>query len=839
MAAMLLPPAFLPRSSDDDDDAHTTRLTLYSDASYQPCISYEHAFLRSLTACEQRSNAGGKQSGLEISIPETAALSQPIAVPRCVRSLTLPMAMARVDSVAVETAPSSPPELSYSKSSKSSNSSFRSESLSDQGETEKLSHFEDITLDGEGRESEECNVKPESRPVLKRPLPRTATSAVASKRNVTPPDALQDLPNGFAKNRYPSLKGAVNGVLRDQSLNLPNGRSMRRGFTSPSSPSFGLMSGAQRIPSRSPSPNKVNSQGAYCVSPRSLGSTTPRASSETRSPYIGGPLSRRQSWQPNRKTVKELEAEYDDKDDDLPEEVVLENVPISSPVPPSQRSTTPSPQRHGSHVGHGALATSKRKHPSAPAALHSANGSPRSPRNMRRPHMMPHSATVASYPHDAFSHKPRTKSWTADLSEEARQLSQALEEYADTVSTDKTQSSNNSATNSPPRPDMAKMRAKTSVMEFPPVQKGDIMIDPLPISKEKEKVLTRTRPSWLPPKSQKEEKKHLKEWERMMAQAAEAEKKRAAKQLTEIESKNETQGSIARIWEQHVLPNWTTVINEPRTRELWWRGVTSRNRGQVWQRAIGNELDISASSFEAALIRARALEEKVAEMPAEERSKSKEAAWFDAIARDVPTVFPELGFFAQGSQLHAALLNVLKAYAMYRSDVGYVYGTHLIAGLLALNLQPAEAFVTLANMLNRPLPLAFLVHDVGAMDRTYELVLSALKYKFTKLHDHLTAPAIGLRPADYLEPLFRTLFACNLPPEHVSRVWDVFVFEGDKALIRTAVAVLGKLESRLYGSRDEVLDVISWRAEARWSVGDEEDFMRAVRDAGKMEGKAE
>ena len=56
------------------------------------------------------------------------------------------------------------------------------------------------------------------------------------------------------------------------------------------------------------------------------------------------------------------------------------------------------------------------------------------------------------------------------------------------------------------------------------------MIDPLPISKEKEAVLTRTRPSWLPPKSQKEEKKHMKEWEQMMARAAEAEKKREAKE---------------------------------------------------------------------------------------------------------------------------------------------------------------------------------------------------------------------------------------------------------------------------------------------------------------------
>lgn len=66
------------------------------------------------------------------------------------------------------------------------------------------------------------------------------------------------------------------------------------------------------------------------------------------------------------------------------------------------------------------------------------------------------------------------------------------------------------------------MGSSKDPIELPPLQKSNIMIDPLPISKEKEKVLTRTRPSWLPPKDQKEEKKHLKEYKQMMAQSREA-----------------------------------------------------------------------------------------------------------------------------------------------------------------------------------------------------------------------------------------------------------------------------------------------------------------------------
>lgn len=760
------------------------------------------------------------------------------------------MANVSVESVNEEGCiPSSPPELSYSKSSKSSSSINSSEDLSDSGLTSKEGHFEDVALEDDRRDSgDDCNLPPDSRPTLRRPPPKSSTtsdiSTLPRTRGGTSPQRspLRALPNGSRQQRYPSLQGAVNGVLRDQSLNLPNGRSMQRAVTSPVSPF------TQRMPSRSPSPSKPFMQNGYSVSPQTLASATPKASHETAKES----MQRRPSWQPGRKTVKELEAEYNDEDEEVPEEAILENVPISpmpgqyhsfakSPSSMRVRSATPSPHGRSPHANlHSANIPKQAKRPSLPTGRYS---SPRSPRN-GRPQMMPHSATISSFPAgEPLSRKHRSKSWTEDLNEEARQLSQALEEYSEKVSIEKRHSGSNTPSTSPPRPSLTKSATTTSIKEMPtlpavpPVQKGNIMIDPLPISKEKEAVLTRTRPSWLPPKSQKEEKKHLREFQQMMARAAEAEKKRALKEQESRENREEMQGSIARIWDQHVLPNWDAVVKEPRTRELWWRGVTPRSRGEVWQKAVGNELELSATSFEAALARANDLEEKIAEMPDEERSHSKEAAWMDAIDRDVPNVYPELRMYQHGAPLHRSLTNVLRAFAMYRSDVGYVYGTHLIAGVICLLLPPAQAFVLLANMLNRPLPLAFLVHDQVAMSRTHKYCLSTLKYKFTRLHDHLTNPAVGLAPEEFLDPMFRCLFAYHLSHEHVARLMDVFAFEGDKTLVRAAVACLGRLESKLYGSRDEILSLIGWQNEERWDVGKEDDFIDAVREAGKVDAK--
>lgn len=762
----------------------------------------------------------------------------------------------------VDSAPSSPPALSYSKSSKSSESSGNSDDdISDIGLAEKTAHYEDVTLDDE---REDNNLPPASRPTLRRPPPRSFTTphsgAENSGRSPTSPPLssnpqglhLQPRANG-ARLRYPSLHGAVDGALRDQSLNLPRGggrrRHMQRAASSPTSPFI------RHYPhSRSPSP------GRFVSSPSALLSSASTESLSTYPTNLHPGPHRRPSWQPGRKTIHELEAECnDDEDEDVPEDAILENVPIS-PMPgkhlslmksprnsstslTSLRSPTPSPHRRPSYANlHSANIPKHAKRPSAPPARNGPVRSPRSPQN-GRPQMMPHSATTGHFPPGRLNRQVRAKSWTEDLNEEARQLSQALFEHADqNPNARKHHSMHNTPSSSPPRPDMKEFLSKTSIAELtiaqlptvPDMQKGNIMIDPLPISKEKEAVLTRTRPSWLPPKDQKEERRHLKEFQQMMARATETEKKRALKEQENRENQVELQGSIARIWEQHVLPNWDHVIKEPRTRELWWRGVTPRNRGEVWQRAAGNELELSDASFEAALKRAQNLEENIGDLPDEEQASSKEAAWFEAIARDVPAVFPETEMFQQGAPLHESLTNVLKAFAMYRSDLGYVYGTHLVAGVVCMLLPAPKAFVLLANLLNRPLPLAFLVHDQAAMGRAYDLTLQTLRYKFPKLHEHLTTL---LLPEDFLDPLYRCLFAYHLPPGHVGRIWDIWVFEGDKALVRAAVGVLGKLEGKLYGDKEAILGVLGWMNEGRWEVGTEEVFVEAVREAGKVDAQ--
>ena len=124
-----------------------------------------------------------------------------------------------------------------------------------------------------------------------------------------------------------------------------------------------------------------------------------------------------------------------------------------------------------------------------------------------------------------------------------------------------------------------------------------------------------------------------------------------------------------------MLPNWDQAIREPRTRELWWRGVAPKSRAEVWKRGIGNDLALTEGTYIKALQRAKDVEHQISKGGNAELQKEK--ACFDAIRRDVKLVFPDLTIFQPGGPLHDDLVDVLMAYSMYRSDVGYSYGTHV------------------------------------------------------------------------------------------------------------------------------------------------------------------
>jgi len=163
-----------------------------------------------------------------------------------------------------------------------------------------------------------------------------------------------------------------------------------------------------------------------------------------------------------------------------------------------------------------------------------------------------------------------------------------------------------------------------------------------------------------------------------------------------------------------------------------------------------------------------------------------------------------------------------------------------MAALLLLNLpSPQAAFIALANILNRPLPLAFYSQDATAKASVYNLVMQTLGRKSEALHFHLVRTLRHIDPDAYLCPIFRSLFTSHLGIDESARLWDVYGFEGDSVFVRAAVALLLEREMALLGTKTaaEISDVLGragmgTRKRAVSEAGAEDKWIEAVREAG-------
>ena len=379
---------------------------------------------------------------------------------------------------------------------------------------------------------------------------RMAALAAAESRRPSPPTLKEQLTGGLTVNK------------RFRGPPQADGRLPRKRIVSPSTSSWLAVSagGPSQIRSLSPSPTRSirpselsrRSSSTLQVHPTGRQSSDPIA--VTRS-------IRRVSWQSSRKTVEELEAEYHDSDDDVPDDAIFWNVPISprpledrvNPSAVTTRSTSaerPSRLTSGrlgpriakvSHLSRSAsvslappTSSPSSSSPSSSSSSHaravSQGGRRWAPSPPGIPHL-PRASTMPTIRSQASPHQARnsrTITWNvalSELSEETKDLTEALEAHADLKQkqqrhqVEEVQREQRQRVGS--RSTVMRQSSSGGMIELPPVQKGSVMVDPLPVSKEKEAVLSRTRPSWLPPKNQKEEKKHIEEYRRMMMRSRE------------------------------------------------------------------------------------------------------------------------------------------------------------------------------------------------------------------------------------------------------------------------------------------------------------------------------
>ncbi|KAI0073124.1 RabGAP/TBC [Panus rudis PR-1116 ss-1] len=341
-----------------------------------------------------------------------------------------------------------------------------------------------------------------------------------------------------------------------------------------------------------------------------------------------------------------------------------------------------------------------------------------------------------------------------------------------------------------------------------------------------DKVVSKTRPHFLPPKPRTEDQKHLQDWERMMKQSRAAEeKRRKALQERRLARERRIEESI-HIWEREIVPDWRVVHRNPALRKLWWQGIPTKLRATMWQNAVGNDLALSKDAFKTCSARAnRAL-----------ANKTFPTTVLGMIEDDISKTFPSLHLFIpERGPLYQDLKDMLCAWVVSRSDegLGYVMGASRIAAMLLLYMAPAQGFLVMRNLLERHCMRSFYggINMKDEVEAYYRIFDTLLADGMPKIYFNFKQHQVS--PRDYFPEWILPLFLDHLPFEACARIWDVIMLEGDSFLYRASLAILAVLEPRLFfPDRKELLELLRGENKAALEVAKRDG---RILDGGKYE----
>uniref|UniRef100_A0A8C4ED48 TBC1 domain family member 4 n=1 Tax=Dicentrarchus labrax TaxID=13489 RepID=A0A8C4ED48_DICLA len=167
-----------------------------------------------------------------------------------------------------------------------------------------------------------------------------------------------------------------------------------------------------------------------------------------------------------------------------------------------------------------------------------------------------------------------------------------------------------------------------------------------------------------------------------------------------------------------------------------------------------------------------------------------------AILVDLGRTFPTHQYFsAQLGAGQLSLYNLLKAYSLLDTEVGYCQGISFVAGVLLLHMSEEQAF----DMLK------YLMYDLGIRQqyRPDMVSLQIQMYQLSRLlHDyhrelynHFEEHEIS--PSLYAAPWFLTLFASQFPLNFVSRIFDFVFVQGTGVIFKVALCLLSSHEGEI------------------------------------------
>jgi hypothetical protein len=183
------------------------------------------------------------------------------------------------------------------------------------------------------------------------------------------------------------------------------------------------------------------------------------------------------------------------------------------------------------------------------------------------------------------------------------------------------------------------------------------------------------------------------------------------------------------------------------------------------------------------------------------KQQQQQSECFKQIELDLLRTLPNNRYFEDPNSIGIQRVRrVLIAYSRFDPSVGYCQGMNRLAAMALLVLPEEEAFWCLVAIIQSIMPKDYYKKPwLAQVD--CRVLGDLLERKLPKLHKHLTENDIELT----LFSWFFTLFVDGCRPELLLRIWDIFLYEGDKVLFRIALAIL-------YIAQDELLKMTDFSA---------------------------
>lgn len=217
---------------------------------------------------------------------------------------------------------------------------------------------------------------------------------------------------------------------------------------------------------------------------------------------------------------------------------------------------------------------------------------------------------------------------------------------------------------------------------------------------------------------------------------------------------------------------------------------------------------------------------------------SQDSPHASTIHRDIKRTFPNHVMFHSKNESdyapgHQALFDVLKAYSIYDSDLGYCQGLGFPAALFLMYFTDEDAFWMLESVLNQPLyNLKDLYTENFPLLRQYFYVLQyLLQTHCPKLFAHFYK--LGIKPELYATRWFMTIWTASMPFDIAVRVWDILLFEGPTIFFRLVIHILKSHERDLLKIKEfpDVCMYFRKMDESLYDIDPEELFKQMAKSA--------